>query len=190
MFAACGACRSRNAATANEASGAASGESSAASASARGGDAKGPAASPLAAKLWASAKDGEAEDLAALAAHEGAQGLVEAASDSDLRPTAIRAMGFARGYAQLPYLARAAAGNDDTEARLALDAAIDLAARPRTSEDPEDADELKAGCEGLDAVARDAARSRARRVAAVRALRMMPCPPTKSGELPTDVDSK
>lgn len=140
---------------------------------------------------WESANAGEAEDLAALAVDEGAMGLVEAAAEPALRGTAIRAMGYARGWAQLPFLARVASGRDDDEARLALDATLELAARPRSSEDPEDEGELREGCVGMLTLARDVARPRPRRVAAVRALRMLPCPPEASGEaLPADVDAK
>jgi hypothetical protein len=142
-------------------------------------------------RLWENARDGDQEDLTTLAVHEGAMGLVEAASDPGLRRTAIRAMAFARGWAQLPFLAKAASGKDDEEARLALDAAVELATRPRTAEDPEDSDELREGCDALFAIARDATRPRPRRVSAIRALRMMSCPPPGDGEaLPSDVDSK
>ncbi len=182
MFAACGACGRRQAATSGDAATKPTGSNEAAAL--RAGEAD---ASPSASLLWANAKDGDAEDLAALAAHEGAAGLVEATIDPSLRPTAIRAMAYARGWAQLPFLSRVAGGKDDTEARLALDATIDLAARPRVSEDPEDADELKEGCEGLLALARDVARARVRRVLALRALRMMPCP---KADFPADVDAK
>jgi hypothetical protein len=137
--------------------------------------------------LWANAKEGEVEDLAELAVHEGAAGLVEAASEPLLRPTAIRAMAYARGWAQLPFLATVASGKSDEEARLALESIVELAARPRLSEDPEDAEELREGCEALGSLARDTARLRARRAAAVRALRMMPCPEM---DLPTDVDAR
>jgi hypothetical protein len=142
-------------------------------------------------RKWESAKDGEEEDLATLAVHEGAVGLVEAASDPALRPTAIRAMGYARGWAQLPFLAKTASAQNDDEARLALDAAVELATRPRRAEDPEDSDELREGCDGLMALARGTSRPRPRRVSAIRALRMMPCPPPTDGKaLPSDVDSK
>lgn len=137
--------------------------------------------------MWTSAREGQTEDLASLATHEGAAGLVEAAADPELRKTALRAMGFARGWAQLPYLARAASEPDDEEARLALDSALELAARRRTAEDVEDATELRDGCEKLGALARDAERPRLRRVLALRALRMMPCP---KQELPADLDAR
>ncbi len=137
--------------------------------------------------MWSHVKEGEVEDLMTLAAHEGALGLVEAAGEAELRPTAIRAMAFARGFAQLPFLARAAQGVSNEEALLALESTIELARRPLHSEDMEDGEELEGGCAGLVALAKDETRSRDRRVLALRALRMMPCPPA---ELPTDLDAR
>jgi hypothetical protein len=149
-----------------------------------------PEAGPVAARdvaMWTSAREGTSEDLASLATHEGAAGLVEAAAEVDLRPTALRAMGYARGWAQLPYLAQTAVGTSDDEARLALEAVNELAVRPRRSEDVEDAEELEEGCKKLGALARDSAKARERRIPAIRALRMMPCP---KQDLPTDLDAK
>jgi hypothetical protein len=141
--------------------------------------------------MWRSANGGDVEDLTTLAVHEGAIGLVEAASDPELRLTAIKAMAYARGWAQLPFLTKAASGKNDEEARLALESAVELATRPRRAEDPEDADELREGCDALSRLARDTTRPRPRRVASVRALRMLPCPPPPNGEgLPSDVDAK
>lgn len=137
--------------------------------------------------MWTSARAGSVEDLASLATHEGAMGLVEAASEPDLRATALRAMAYARGWAQLPFLAETAAGADDDDARLALGSVVELAARPRKSEDVEDESELREGCEKLGALARDTARARDRRVVAIRALRMMPCPKLA---LPADLDAR
>lgn len=137
--------------------------------------------------LWTNAKSGSVEDLASLATHEGAVGLMEASAEPELRPTALRAMAFARGWAHLPFLAKVAAGTDADEAEVALDAVVDLAARPRTPVDVEDASELGEGCEALAALARDRARPRERRVPAIRALRMMPCPKL---DVPTDLDAK
>jgi len=137
--------------------------------------------------IWSSAKEGQTEDLASLAAHEGAAGLIEAADEPTLRVTALRAMGYARGWAQLPSLATAASTSEDEEAKIALDAVIELATRPRRSEDVEDEAELREGCEKLGGLARDAARPRERRVVALRALRMMPCP---RQELPSDLDAR
>jgi len=138
--------------------------------------------------MWTNAKDGEEEDLATLATHEGAIGLVAAAEeDKALRPVAMRAMAHARGWAHLPFLANVAAGPDAAEAKAALESIIDLAARPRRSEDQEDFEELREGCEKLLGLAKDVKSARERRVPAVRALRMMPCP---KADLPTDLDAK
>jgi hypothetical protein len=137
--------------------------------------------------MWTNARSGESEDLASLATHEGAAGLVEAAAEPELHVTALRAMAFARGWAQLPYLAATAAGTEDDDARLALESAAELGARPRRSEDVEDEPELREGCERLGALARDASRARERRVLALRALRMLPCP---KQDLPTDLDAR
>lgn len=180
LFATCGGCgRSNPTPTSPRASASAPG-----SAPVDGATAAAPATND---RLWELAKDGEEEDLATLAVHEGAAGLVEGAANADQRLTAIRAMGYARGWAQLPYLATAAAGKDDAEAKAALESIVDLAARPRRSEDPEDAAELAEGCEELVTLAKAVDRDKARRVTAIRALRMMPCP---KAELPTDLDAK
>jgi hypothetical protein len=149
-----------------------------------------PEAGPTAVRdvaMWTNARDGQTEDLASLATHEGAVGLVEAAAEPELRKTAVRAMAFARGWAQLPYLARAATEADDEEAKLALDSAVELAARRRTAEDVEDAAELREGCEKLGTLARDGERPRERRIVALRALRMLPGP---KQELPVDLDAR
>lgn len=138
--------------------------------------------------MWSAARDGgDAEELASLAVHEGAAGLVEAAADEKLRPVAIRAMAFARGWAQLPFLVKTAAGDADDDAKAALESIVELAARPRHSVDEEDVDELRAGCTDLLALAKDAKRPKDRRIPALRALRMMPCP---KADLPTDLDAK
>ncbi len=74
------------------------------------------------------------------------------------RMTAIRAMAFAPepgALAGLPFLAEAARGPDDAQAQAALESAIDLAARPRRAVDPEDAAEMKAGCDSMLALARE-----------------------------------
>jgi hypothetical protein len=149
-----------------------------------------PEAGPVAIRdlaMWSNARAGGIEDLASLATHEGAAGLVEAAAEPELRPTALRAMAYARGWAQVPSLAQAAAGPDDDEARIALESAVELAARPRRAEDMEDGAELREGCEKLGALARETSRARERRVLALRALRMMPC---AKQELPTDLDAR
>lgn len=137
--------------------------------------------------MWTSAREGLTEDLASLAAHEGAAGLIEATAEPELRLTAIGAMGYARGWAQVPFLAGAAAGKNDDEAKAALEALVELAARPRHSEDVEDEDELGEGCDKLGAFARDTRAPRERRIVTIRALRMMPCP---KQDLPVDLDAR
>jgi hypothetical protein len=137
--------------------------------------------------MWSRAREGAPEDLATLAIHEGAAGLIEAAGEAELRTTALRAMAFAPGHAQLPVLVKAASGSGDDEASVALDSVVEIASRPRRQIASEDLDELAAGCVALAELGRDTSRPRGRRVAAVRALRMMPCPKL---ELPTDVDAR
>lgn len=180
LFATCGGCGRSNP---NAPPG-----SGSASASALAGEGGAPPSVAIPSdRLWELAKDGEEEDLATLAVHEGATGLVEGAARADQRLTAIKAMAYARGWAQLPYLATIALAKDDAEAKTALESIVDLAARPRTSEDPEDKAELEEGCGKLVELAKAGDRDKARRVTAIRALRMMPCP---KAELPADLDAK
>jgi hypothetical protein len=146
-------------------------------------------------ELWTQARGGEAGDLARLAEKEGESGLVErAASDPASRMTALRAMAFAPepgAFAVLPFLAEVARGTDEAQAAAALESAIDLAARPRRAIDPEDAAEMKAGCDSMLALANDAKAARLRRVNAIRALRMLAdrgC--VESSAIPTDLDAR
>jgi hypothetical protein len=142
-------------------------------------------------QAWARAKDGDDEDRVVLADREGAVGLVEATRDPSRRRTALMAMGKARGFAQLPFLVSAARGSDDEDAKLGLEAALELANRPRTSEDLEDGDELRQGCEDLYALCTDTKASRGRRVAALRAWRLLPCArAVEAGAIPSDLDAK
>jgi hypothetical protein len=123
--------------------------------------------------LWTRAKDGDEDDLMRLAAREGSAGLEEGARDSAWKNTAIRAMAYAPGLAQIAYLADVAKGGADEDARAALVSLATIAARVRTSEDPEDALELRAGCDTLKSLADDSSAPRERRIGAVRALRML-----------------
>lgn len=183
-WAACSACGKATGAGASSASGA----SSAPAVSRTSTPPEAGAAAVRDVAMWSAAREGgTAEDLASLATHEGAAGLVEAAAEPELRATALRAMGYARGWAQLPYLAKTASGTDADEAKLALESAVELGARPRRAEDVEDEVELREGCEKLGALARDTARATERRVGALRALRMVPCP---KQELPVDLDAR
>ena len=185
LFAACGACG--RATTSTPAGGAAAARQGDGEGTASGREGEGNARAAHEDRRWALAKDGEDEDLATLAVYEGALGLVEGASDPDLRATAIRAMAFARGWAQVPYLATIAGGKDEGDAKLALASLGALGVRPRASEDAEDAAELAEGCALLVTLARASDRDRGRRVGAIRAVRSMPCPPA---ELPAELDAK
>jgi hypothetical protein len=182
--------------------GAAATKASASSSSAAGLSSSATDASPAldalegpALDLWTRAKAGDADDLARLADREGAAGLVARASEgATWRLAAIRAMGFVDdpgAFEALPLLARAARTGDDAEATAALESAGDLASRPRRAVDPEDAAELREGCDLLLALAKDPEAPRPRRIASVRALRMLAdrgC--VKPGDLPTDLDAR
>jgi hypothetical protein len=145
----------------------------------------------LEAAQWERAKDGDAEETMRLADLVGCTGLRERASSRpELRATALRAMRHCGDLSELPWLAQVASGGDDADARAALEAAVDLAARPRRSIDPEDAQELHDGCAALLSIARSTDRPRARRVLAIRALRMLAdrgC--VRGAEIPTDLDA-
>lgn len=141
--------------------------------------------------LWAAAASGEADDLARLADREGAAALAEAGADPNKKLTAIRALAFADGFAGLPFLAQAADGADAEQSRAAVDAIDALAGAPRRAVDPEDAVELRAGCNQLLVIAKNSAKPRPVRVGIVRALRMWAdraC--AKAEEIPLDVDTK
>jgi hypothetical protein len=141
--------------------------------------------------LWARAAEGEADDLARLANREGALGLMDRGRDPRFRATAFRAAAYLDDFTVLPWLADEGASREADEAKLALDAVVDLAARPRRQVDPEDAVDLRRGCDALLALASDEKADRDRRVLAVRALRMLRDRGCVSSEaIPGAVDSK
>ncbi|CAN5328188.1 hypothetical protein BH09MYX1_BH09MYX1_44560 [soil metagenome] len=157
----------------------------------------GEASAPLALRtaederLWVEAKDGDEDELRRLAAREGASGLGERSTDPALRMTALRAMAFAEGFAQLPALGAAAATAPEAEATIAADSAVTLAARPRAQVDPEDAEELHDGCGALLGAAKDMTRPKLVRTSAVRALRMLADQGyVNAADIPTDLDAK
>jgi hypothetical protein len=144
------------------------------------------------AAAWAatSTKDVDAEELMRLAELVGCEGLREHGDDASLRPTALRAMQYCRDFSELPWLAQVATTGTDDDARVALDAVVELAARPRRATDPEDADELHVGCGALLDLARGVERPKERRVLAIRALRMLTdrgC--VKKADIPTEFDA-
>jgi hypothetical protein len=123
---------------------------------------------------WASAAEGDPEELLRLANLVGCEGLRERAlADASLRRVAVRAAAYCPDLSELPWLAEVAGGPDDAEARSALETIGDLAAAPRRATDPEDAPELHEGCASLLALSRAVERPKERRVLAIRALRML-----------------
>ncbi len=154
------------------------------------GDDGGTAIDPREAAQWAVAREGEPEELMRLSDLVGCEGLAEGAAQPDLRPTALLAMQYCRDFSELPLLAQVGTDGNDADARSALGSAVALAARPRRSVDPEDADELHAGCGTLLSLARAVDRPRDRRVLAIRALRMLSeygC--VKRADIPADLDA-
>jgi hypothetical protein len=142
-------------------------------------------------RLWTEAADAGEDELSRLANVEGAAGLAERAADPAYRTTALQAMAYAEGFAQLPTLGDAAAKGAPEEARIAAESAAILAARVRRPVDPEDAEELKLGCASLLAAAKDVGRPRPVRLAAIRALRMLVDDHgVAAADIPTDLDAK
>ncbi len=143
-------------------------------------------------RMWTVAKDGEEDDWIRLAHREGASGLAERATDPAWRPTALRAMAYADGFAQLPALGAAAATGSEDDAKLAAASAAMLAARRTTQLDPEDAEELADGCGALLGAAKDTTRPKVVRVDCIRALRMLSDRPgcVNPADIPHDLDAK
>lgn len=143
-------------------------------------------------ELWTRAKDGDDDELARLAAREGERGLEERAAMPQHRLTALRAMAFAPGFSAFATLGAAAEKGTDDEARAAVTSADAIAARKRAQVDPEDDDEMAAGCAALLTTAKNKTRAREIRVGAVRALRMLVDRPhcAKAADIPADVDAK
>jgi hypothetical protein len=142
-------------------------------------------------EAWSRAQDGGDDDDLRLADLVGCSGLRERAATTALRSTALRAMAYCRDFSELPWLADVATRGSDADALGALDAVVDQSARVRRATDPEDADELHAGCAALLDLAKAADRPAARRVRAIRALRMLSdrgC--VKRADIPTDLDAK
>jgi hypothetical protein len=142
------------------------------------------------AEQWARAKAGDADELIRLEALVGCTGLRERASEPALRRTAIAAMAYCPDFSEVPWLVDLGTTSQDDEALDALDAVVEEAAAVRRATDPEDADELHAGCGALLALARTPSAPRPRRVRAVRALRMLAdrgC--VKLADVPHDVDA-
>ncbi len=157
-------------------------------------DAEAPPRPPEVDDLWARANDadgGTEDDLSRLARREGVTGLVERGAHPSWRAVAAQALGYTEGFAALPWLTEVGATDSEAVAMAALESATRLAAQVRTQTDPEDAEELRAGCDRLLALACDAKAEKKRRVLAIRALRMLNdrgC--VKSAEVPAELDAR
>jgi hypothetical protein len=148
-------------------------------------------ADPILDELWDRAGEGELVDLARLYDREGETGLVEGASLPAHRMTAIAALRCGADFSALPFLAEVASSGTEDEARVALESASSLAAVPQRARDPEDALELRRGCDQLAALARKADAPSARRSRAVSVLRMLTATGCITPEaIPTDLDPK
>jgi hypothetical protein len=146
---------------------------------------------PIEAEAWAHAQSGEEEDRMRLADLVGCTSLRERAEVTAQRSTAIFAMRYCEDFSELPWLVTVASTGPDDEAAGALDTILDQAAQPRRQVDPEDAQELAEGCQGLLVLSRSARQARTKRVMAVRALRMLSdrgC--VKRADIPVDFDAK
>jgi hypothetical protein len=146
---------------------------------------------PLEVEEWARANAGDEDALLRLVDHIGCDGVRDRARDPSLRTAALRAMGRCPDFSELPWLADVATSGSEADATEALGAIVDQAARPRRATDPEDAEELSEGCAKLLALARATGSPRARRVSAIRALRMLAergC--VKRTDIPADLDAR
>ncbi len=141
--------------------------------------------------LWARAREGDADDLARLYDREGDTGLTERGALPAYRMTALQALGFSHDFVPLPWLAQMAGTGTDAEAEAALDSAKSIAAWPRPTRDPEDALELREGCDRLFALATAEDRPRIRRIRAASVVRMLaPLGCAGTNPLPADLDAK
>lgn len=150
---------------------AASGVTSSASGAAAASDA-GPGIA-AAIDLWAAAASLEPEELSRLALTEGSAGLVAGATDDTRRKVAVMALAYGEDLDALPFLADVASAKDPSLALAAADVAATLAARKRAALAPEDALEVREGCDKLGALAKDTARPKPLRAKAIRVLRLL-----------------
>jgi len=128
---------------------------------------------PRAEELWTRAREGDADDLARLYDLEGDRGLIERGALPPYRVTALQALGFAHEFVSLPWLSEIAANGTDAESDAAIESARSIAAWPRPTRDPDDALELRAGCDNLLGLATAKDQAPSRRAHAASVLRML-----------------
>ena len=146
---------------------------------------------PLTTDLWAHAADGDADDLARLCDALGSDALIDASPLAARRLTALRALAYDDDFTALPFLAKIATSGTDEEAAAAMDSAAFVAARPRRAIDPDDALELHDGAQLLLTLAKDATRPPARRVLAIRVLRLLDGRDgVARADIPTELDAR
>jgi hypothetical protein len=134
---------------------------------------------------------GDDADLARLFDREGETGLIERAALPAYRMTALAALAYADDFTPLPFLAGVASTGTDAEAARALASVESLAALSRRAREPEDALELREGCDRLVALARQGDAPRGRRARAVSILRMLADAGfIKEDAIPVDLDPK
>jgi hypothetical protein len=105
--------------------------------------------------------------------------------------TALAALAYAEDFTPLPFLAGVASTGTDAEAARALASVESLAALSPRTRDPEDALELREGCDRLAALARQADAAKGRRARAVSILRMLALAGfIKEDAIPVDLDPK
>lgn len=122
---------------------------------------------------WEEAKGLEPEELSRLATKEGPSGLREMADErTEYRVIALRAMGYTASFGEFQWLIDSAEKGDEKEWNAALESALDLAANRRTATDPEDAEEIAAGCTKLGEIVTKGS-GKGRRVLAARVVRLM-----------------
>ncbi len=130
-------------------------------------------APPAESDAWRAASSLASEDLGRLALREGSSGLVTGATTPELRRVAAHALAFAEDLESLPFLAEVAGGTDAELALVAAESAVVLAARPRTSVDPEDALEVREGCDRLRAIVGSKDKPKPLRIKVARVLSML-----------------
>jgi hypothetical protein len=157
------------------------------------GDVDAAPSDPLEIEAWRRAAGGDEDELVRLASLLGCTGLRERAGVASLRPTALRAMGACDGESELGWLAGVAQTGKGADAMAALDAIVELVARPRRALDPDDAEEIVQACRALLALARSPDHPKSQRVKAVSALRMLAdrgsgC--VRPSDIPAELDAK
>jgi hypothetical protein len=139
--------------------------------------------------VWEGARQGDPDEVTRLYHYEGVARLLERGGRKPDRMAVIAALAHAPDFTPFPWLADQAASGDDKEAVSALDSMVTLATRVRTTNDPEDADDLHDGCIRTLELARSSRQPKERRAAAVGILRMLVdrgC--VKAEDIPTELD--